>query len=164
MILKPEELNMVEIRKEAVDQYIDFSNLIKSTLENPEFFENYSKKDLIELLENGSKIYLFKYHEFAIASCMLLKISKNRLKELGILDENGIELGPQAVFLDMRGNGIQKFMIKTMEDISKELKYSYIIGVVQKEDEIANSNFKKLHYQIVKEIDNSIIYQKDLTN
>lgn len=166
MKIKPEELNMVVIEKETVEKYIDFSDLIKSTLEHPEYFENYTKKDLIKLLDNGSYIYLYKYHDFALASSMLIKLNKSRMKEfdLDFEEESGIELGPQAVFQDIRENGVQKYLMKKMEEIAKNKNYKYILAIIHKDDNTTNSNIKKLNYGIVKEQKEKIIYKKDLVN
>ncbi len=132
MKIQTKDLNIVVVEKEAIDIYIDFIRLIKSTLQKPYFFQDYSRDELISFLDHNSYIYLFRYHNVYISSCMI--IPTNKKYSFQKENEKVVEFGPQTVFEDVRGNGIQSYMIERLFQISRDLGYDYaVINIDQKD-------------------------------
>ena len=56
--MKLEELTCISENID-IDKYIDFREEVKKNMEYPDWLGDFSKKDLINTLENGSKIWLY---------------------------------------------------------------------------------------------------------
>ena len=162
------DLSILVIEKESLDLYLDFMTLIKSTTEHPEYLGDFTRDDLLYILENKGSIFLFKLGNVIVSTCMLIPTTKEQLKKYGLkLDyKKTIALGPQAVFEDLRGNGIQKYMIEKMEILSKDLGYDHMVFTVDPNNKASVNNIEQEGYQKVgtKEFTRSIrnIYYKDI--
>ena len=144
-----EELKVIVIEKDSLDLYIDFIELIKKTLERQEFLGEFSRTELMDILDNEGYIFMYKYRNILVACSMIIPAGEHDLEEFGIEDDyhKVMEIGPQAVFNDLRGNGIQDFMIKEMEKMAKSLGYEHIITSAHPENTYSINNFKKNNYK-----------------
>ena len=167
MKVNKEELKEIRIDKDSIDRYIDFIELVKRTMEHPEYLGDLKRKDLVKLLNENSLIYLYQLGNIVIASSMIIPASKEELEEMGITTQDKVmELGPQAVFQDLRGNKIQQYMIDKMEHISKELGYLHTIATVHPDNKYSIKNIEEKGYHLLatKEFNRGIrnIYYKDI--
>ena len=167
MKVNKEELKEIRIDKDSIDRYIDFIELVKRTMEHPEYLGDLKRKDLVKLLNENSLIYLYQLGNIVIASSMIIPASKEELEEMEITTHDKVmELGPQAVFQDLRGNKIQQYMIDKMEHISKELGYLHTIATVHPDNKYSIKNIEEKGYHLLatKEFKRGIrnIYYKDI--
>lgn len=150
MKVRPEELDLITIGLDEILSYIDFIEMIKSRMEDKSYLGDFSYDDLCNLIENGTKIYCLKYGRFIVASCMLIPATDKDMKKFGLdFDYHKVaDLGPQAVFLDFRGNGIQKYMIKMLEDKAKSLGYEYLVTTIHPDNTYSSKNVVESNFKL----------------
>ena len=148
-INREKELSVIVIEKDSLDLYIDFIELIKRDLEREDFLGDFSRTELMDILDNKGYIYMYKYRNILVACSVLIPANEKIVKELNLdVDYNKvIEIGPQAVFTDLRGNGIQDYMIKKMESMAKDLGYEHILTTSHPDNIYSINNFKKNNYK-----------------
>ena len=143
-----EDLKVIVIEKDSLDLYIDFINLIKSTLDRKEFLGEFSRSELMDILDNKGYIFMYKFGSILVACTMLIPASEGDMEEFGLdVDYHKVmEIGPQAVFADLRGNGIQDYMLKEMEKMCKNLGFEHLISSAHPDNVYSINNFKKNNY------------------
>ena len=106
-----------------LDEYVDFRELVKQNMEYPEWLGDFSKNDLVNMLKNGSKIWVFYKDNEPVASMMLIPSDEDALRKFG-LDLNYrevVDYGPMFVNPKYVGNKLQYQMLQKIDKYSKML-------------------------------------------
>ena len=79
-------LNELTCINENIDlnEYIMFKEMLKENMENPDWLGDFSKDDLINLLNNNAKIWIYYLNKEPICSMMLIPADKNTLSKFGL--------------------------------------------------------------------------------
>ena len=168
MKINTDELKVLVIEEEAIDYYLDFIGLIKRTMDYPEYLGDFSRSDLIHILNINGIILMFKYGNIVASSCMMIPARIDDIKKMGLkLDSNKImDYGPMAVFEDYRGNKIQQYMIKRCDKLSRDFGYKYAVTTVHPDNIYSIKNIEESGFTYVGEVEFSRgirkVYQKSL--
>lgn len=145
-----------------IDEYIEFRESIKKNMENPEWLGDFSKEDLIFLLNNKSKIWMY-YKDFEpVCSMMLIPSDEKSLNKAEInLDYQVVaSYGPMMVNPDFVGNGLQYQMLKEIDKYSKEIGFEYAETTVHPDNIYSINNLIKDDFKLV----NTKTYKRGIRN
>ncbi len=153
-----------------IDEYIEFREYVKNNMEYPDWLGDFSKKDLGEMLENSSKIWVYSLDKEPVCSMMLITADEESLLKFG-LDLNYKEVGdygPMFVNPKFRGKGLQSEMIKELDRYCISLGYKYAVSTIHPDNIYSINNLVKNNFKLVdtKEFKRGIrnIYLKVLDN
>ena len=142
--MKLEELTCISENID-IDKYIDFRERVKKNMEYPDWLGDFSKKDLIKMLKNESKIWIYFLDDEPVCSMMIIPVDKESLFKLN-LDLNYkdvVEYGPIFVNPKYVGKGLQYQMFLKLDEYCYELGYKYAVGTVHPDNIYSINNFSK---------------------
>lgn len=137
------------LKKSELDQYLSFKDLVKKNMPNPEWLGDFTKDEYEFLLDNESKILIYKIDNQIIASGMTIKATKESLNKfmLDNLDINKtINYGLQLVHPDFVGNGLQNLINKDLDELSIKEGYSYAVGTTNPDNYYSVNNLIKNNF------------------
>lgn len=145
-----------------IDEYIEFRESIKENMEKPEWLGDFSKEDLIFLLNNKSKIWMY-YKDFEpVCSMMLIPSDEKSLNkaEINLDYQVAASYGPMMVNPDFVGNGLQYQMLKEIDKYSKEIGFEYAETTVHPDNIYSINNLIKDDFKLV----NTKTYKRGIRN
>lgn len=80
--MKLEELKCISGKSIDIDKYIEFREQVKKHMKYPEWLGDFSKKDLINMVENKAKIWLYYLNNEPVCSIMLIPADEKALFKL----------------------------------------------------------------------------------
>ncbi len=148
--MKLEELTCISENID-IDKYIDFREQVKKCMEHPEWLGNFSKEDLIKMLENKSKIWVYYLNNEPVCSMMIIPADEKALlkSELDLNFKEVIDYGPMFVNYKFIGNGLQLQMLKMLDEYCINLGYKYVISTVHPDNIYSINNFVKDNFELV---------------
>lgn len=167
--MKLEELTCISENID-IDKYIDFREQVKKNMEYPDWLGDFSKKDLIKMLENETKIWIYYLNDEPVCSIMLIPADEKALLkfELDLNFKEVIDYGPMFVNYKFIGNDLQFQMLKTLDEYCINLGYKYVISTVHPDNIYSINNLVKDNFELVntKKFKRGIrnIYLKKLIN
>ena len=165
--MKLDELNCIHENVD-LDKYIDFREEVKSHMEQPEWLGNFTKEELEELLNRGSKIWVYYLNNEPICSMMVIPAREKDIKkfELDIDYSKTMDYGPMFVNFNYLGNNLQLQMLKYEDNYIKENNYLYAVSTIHPDNIYSIVNFLKDDFKLMstKEFSRGIrnIYFKEL--
>lgn len=164
--MKLNDLNYVN-DKIDVDKYIEYRENVKKEMKEPDWLGDFSKDDILYMLENNSKIWMYFKDEEFICSMMLIPSTKKDLDKFGIdLDFNEVvDYGPMFVNPKYVGNSLQYQMLKELDEYSSNKGYKYAISTVHPDNIYSINNlirdgFELVGYRIFTRGERNIYYKK----
>lgn len=156
--MKIELQNLICIHENInLDEYINFREYIKSTMENPGWLRMLSKKDLENMLRENTKVWIYYNDEEVVCSMLAKPASKEIINEYGLdlIPDEVIEYGSMFVNPKYIGNGLQYQMLLELEKFSIENNYKYVIGTIHPLNTYSIKNILKNDFELVhfKELD-----------
>ena len=152
-----------------IDEYITFREKIKTKMEYPEWLGDFSKEDIIEMIANGSKLWMYYINNLPVCSMMLIPSTQESLDKFEVKNlsyKDVVDYGPMMVYCDYLGNGVQDQMLKEIDNYSKKQGYKYALGTIHPDNIYSINNLLKNNFiQIgLKEFKRGIrnIYYKEL--
>lgn len=133
-----------------LDEYIAFRDLVKKNMEYPEWLGDFSKDNLVNMLNNGSKIWIFYKNNEPVASMMLIPSDEDALRKFG-LDLNYrdvVDYGPMFVNPKYVGNKLQYQMLQKIDKYSKSLGYKYAVGTIHPDNKYSINNLLKAGFEL----------------
>lgn len=165
------QLIVKEINIDEIDEYMYLYNLVKSNMEYPEWLGDFSKDDYIRMLNNNSKLYIWKYNDKIIAAGMIIPARQKDLDKFfssNLNYEEVIDFGPELVHPNYVGNGLQNEILKHLQKQSKKLNYKYAISTIHPDNIYSIYNFKKNNFQEIGIVElkrgTRAIFRKELNN
>ena len=152
-----------------LNKYIEFREYIKTNMTYPEWLGDFSKKDLINLLNNGSKIWIYYLNNEPICSMMLILVNEKDISKFELdLDYREVaDYGPMFVNPKYVGHGLQYQMLQTLDNYCISNKYKYAISTIHPDNIYSINNLikDKFEYKNKKEFKRGTrnIYLKRLT-
>ncbi len=134
-----------------IDEYLKIREEIKSTMSNPTWLGDFTKKDIIALLNNNSKIWMFYNNDEFVCSMMSMPSDKNSLEsfELNNLNyEEVIDYGPMFVSPKYRGQGLQYQMLNYLDEYYKD-QMSYAIITIHPKNIYSINNIFKDKFKLI---------------
>ncbi|HIS17915.1 MAG TPA: hypothetical protein IAC02_04835 [Candidatus Coprovivens excrementavium] len=164
--MKLNDLNYVN-DKIDVDKYIEYRENVKKEMKEPDWLGDFSKDDILYMLDNNSKIWMYFKDEEFICSMMLIPSTKKDLDKFGIdLDFNEVvDYGPMFVNPKYVGNSLQYQMLKELDEYSSNKGYKYAISTVHPNNIYSINNlirdgFELVGYRIFTRGERNIYYKK----
>lgn len=151
-----------------LEKYIELREKVKENMQHPEWLGDFSKEDLIYLLSNNSKIWIYYLEKEPVCSMMLIPSTQKDLDKLGIkLNYKEVaDYGPMFVNPKFVGNGLQYQMLIELDNYVVNLGYKYAAGTIHPDNFYSINNLVKdnFKYQCTKEFTRGIrnIYLKEL--
>ena len=128
-----------------MDKYIVFREYVKGNLEHPDWLGDFSKEDLINLVNNGSKIWVYYLDDEPICSMMIILADEKALSkfDMDLNYKDVIEYGPMFVNHKYIGKGLQYQMFLELDKYCYKLGYKYAVGTVHPDNTYSINNFIK---------------------
>ena len=152
-----------------IDEYIKYRELVKLNMEHPDWLGDFSRDDLIYLLNNNSIIQVYYLGDEWVSSMMLIPSTEKDLKKFEIkLDyRDVVDYGPMFVNPKYVGNGLQYQMLKELDNYSVELGYDYAASTIHPDNIYSINNLVKDGFKLIGTKDftrgTRNIYLKDLS-
>ena len=111
-----------------LDDYLNLYNYVRNNMEHPEWLGTFTKKEIKELLKIGGKIWLYYDNNIPICSTFYIPSSNKALKKHNIKYDESItgSLGPVMVRKEYIGNGLQKEMLKVINNYTQSIGKKHI--------------------------------------
>ena len=92
-----------------LDEYIEFREMVKKNMEHPEWLGDFTKEDLIFMLKNNCKIWIYYLNNEPVCSMLLIPSNENALKklEIDLAHKKVADYGTMFVNPKYVGNGLQ---------------------------------------------------------
>lgn len=153
-----------------IDEYIKWRDKIKEDMTNPEWLGDMTKDDILYLLNNDSRIWMYYHKSNFVCSMMLIPATEEDVNKFG-LDYNYLEVvdyGPIMVSSKYRGNTLQDQMIKQLDKYALEVGYKVAVTTVHPDNEFSINNLLKNGFTFIgkQEFKRGLrnIYVKELDN
>ena len=151
-----------------LDEYIEFREEVKTHMEHPEWLGDFAKEDLIELLNRGSKIWVYYDNNIPVCSMMIIPAREKDIIKFGLSIDcsKTMDYGPMFVNYDYLGNRLQYQMLLIEDNYLKSNNYQYAVSTIHPDNYFSINNFLKDDFKLIdtKEFKRGIrnIYFKEL--
>lgn len=134
-----------------LDDYLSLYKYVRDNMEHPEWLGTFTKEEIINILNNKGKIWIYYDNEKIVCSMFYIPIKEKTLLKHNIyLKEKDVgSLGPIMVSPDYIGNGYQNQMMSVLEEYMKNINKKYIFTKVCSDNIYSLNNMKKNNYQVV---------------
>ena len=134
-----------------IDKYIEFREYVKSYMEHPEWLGDFSKEEIINMLNKNSKIWLYYLNEEPVCSMMLIPATEKALSKFEIyLDYHEVaDYGPMMVSPSYVGNGLQYQMLKEIDNYCLNNNYHYAAGTIHPDNIYSINNLLKDDFKLI---------------
>lgn len=132
-----------------LDKYIEFRESVKERMEHPEWLGDFSKGDLVSLLEDNSEIWVYYLGNIAVCSTMLIPVTSDTLNKFGLdLDyREVIDYGPTFVNYDYIGNSLQYQMLLEANKFALSNGYKFALSTVHPDNFYSINNLLKNNFE-----------------
>ena len=134
-----------------LDEYINFREMVKENMEYPEWLGDFTKEDLIYMLNNKSKIWIYYLDNDPVCSMMLIPSTEKALTKFEIdLNYNEVvDYGPMFVNPKYVGNGLQYKMLKELYEYCKKIGYKFAASTIHPDNIYSIKNLIKDDFKLI---------------
>ena len=134
-----------------LDDYLELYSDVRKSMKNPEWLGTFEKNEIIDILNDGGKIWLYYYDNKAVCSMFYIPANNNTLKKHNILYDESVvaALGPIMVRAGYIGNGYQSKMMGELEKYCKKIGKQYIYTKAHTNNVYSINNMLKNGYILV---------------
>lgn len=153
-----------------VDKYIYWRDRVANDMVDSAWLGDMSRDDILYLLNNGSRIWMYYHKNNFVCSMMLIPTTEEDLKKFGLADDylEIVDYGPIMVNSKYRGNGLQKQMIKYLDKYAKEVGYKKAVVTIHPANLLSIDNLVGMGFRFIgkKQFNRGIrnVYLKELNN
>lgn len=142
--MKLEDLKCVD-NNINLDKYIEYREYTKSNMQYPEWLGDFTKEDLKELLDNGTKIWIYYLDNDFVCSMMSIPSNEEDMVkfDLDFDYKEVIDYGPMFVNFKYVGNNLQYQMLKYLDGYVKSKGYRITIGTIHPDNIYSINNLIK---------------------
>lgn len=142
--MKLKELKCID-KNIDLDQYIEFRETVRKNMEHPDWLGSFSKEDLITMLNNNSKIWIFYLNDDPVCSTMIIPASEKSLAKFDLnLDCcEVVDYGPVFVNPKYTGHRLQYQMLQMQDEYCKKIGYKYAVTTIHPDNLFSINNFIK---------------------
>ena len=132
-------------------EYIKFRELVKENMPNPEWLGDFTKEELIEMLNNNTKIWIYYLNKEPVCSMMIIPSTEKDISkfELNISHTLAVDYGPIFVNPKYQGNSLQYQMLQILDKYVKEHNYKYMITTIHPDNIYCIRNFLKDNFKLI---------------
>lgn len=132
-----------------IKEYIEFVNLVKSNMTNPDWLGDFKENDINNILNSGGRIWIYYKNSEIVCSVMYMSIDEDGIKKFNLdYDKNKVgECGQIMVNPKYIGLGLQNQMLKVIEEYSKKIKNTIILTTIHPDNIYSKNNFIKNNYK-----------------
>lgn len=125
-----------------IDTYIEFRNRVKESMPHPDWLGDFEKEDIVSLLNNNSKIWLYYSKTIPVCSMMLIPADEHAIRkfDLNIDYKEVADYGPMFVNPKFIGNKLQYQMLKELDKYCSNIGYKYAISTVHPDNTYSINN------------------------
>ena len=136
-----------------IDEYIQFREFVISHMEHPEWLGVFSKEDLLTMLSNNSKIWMYYLEDEVVCSMMFIPATeKDAIRfDLEQYYKEVADYGPMMVNPKYRGNGLQYQMLKVLDDYAISNSYKYALATINPDNKYSIHNIEKDNFQFIRQ-------------
>ena len=152
-----------------LDEYIEFREYVKANMLNPDWLGDFSREDLINMLNQGAKIWIYYNDTDLVCSMMFIPSGRESLESFDLNSLNYLDVadyGPIFVNPKYVGNGLQYQMLEILDSYANNKGYKYALVTIHPENTYSINNFLKdeFEYQNTKNFKRGVrnIYMKKL--
>lgn len=129
----------------SIDEYIKYRDLAKENMKYPEWLGDFSKEDLVFLLNNKSKIWMYYLNDEFVCSMMIIPTDRKSLTnfKIGLKSEEVIDYGPIFINPKYIGNSLQYQMLEELDKYCLKGGYKYAISTVHPDNIYSINNLVK---------------------
>ena len=133
--------------------YLHLYKYVRDNMEHPEWLGTFTKEEIIDILNNGGKIWLYYDKENLVCSMFYIPVKEKALRKHNInYNESEVgSLGPIMVSPDYVGHGYQIKMMKVLYEYLRTINKKYVFTKVCTDNFYSLNNFLKDNYTIVHE-------------
>lgn len=131
-----------------LDDYLKLYKYVKDNMEHPEWLGTFERDEIIDILANGGKIWLYYNNNDLVCSQFYIPASNKSLRKHYIEYDESItgSLGPIMVSPDYIGNGLQYEMMKAFDRYCNDIGKKYIFTKVHADNIYSINNILKDGY------------------
>lgn len=126
-----------------IDEYFDFREKIVEEMPHPEWLRNRTKEEIVSLLDNNLKIWVYYLNDEIVCSMILVPADTEIIEKYGLTNKDTVNYGSMIVSPKYRGKGLQYQMLKVLDKCGKEQGYTLAIGTVHPENIYSKNNIIK---------------------
>ena len=149
-----------------LDDYLKLYNYVRDNMENKNWLGTFPKEEIINILNNGGKIWLYYDKDTPVCSMFYIPTTEKVLTKYHIDYQSSItgSLGPIMVSKDYTGNGLQIAMMNVLDEYLKSINIEHIFTKVHADNiysikNILKNGYKEV-YEYVNERGNNKIFLK----
>ena len=149
-----------------LDDYLKLYNYVRDNMENKNWLGTFPKEEIINILNNGGKIWLYYDKDTPVCSMFYIPTTEKVLTKYHIDYQSSItgSLGPIMVSKDYTGNGLQIAMMNVLDEYLKSINIKHIFTKVHADNiysikNILKNGYKEV-YEYVNERGNNKIFLK----
>jgi len=148
--MKLEELRTVN-KNIDLDEYIEFRELVKDNMEYPEWLGDFSKDDLVNLINSNSIIWIYYLDKEPVCSMMLIPSTEKDLNkfEIDLNYKEVVDYGPMFVNPKYIGNKLQYQMLKELDKYCIELGYKYAASTIHPDNIYSINNLVRDDFELI---------------
>lgn len=123
-------------------------------MNHPEWLGDFTKEELMEMLNNNSKIWIYYLNDKPVCSMMIIPSTEKSAMKLGVSNynyENIIDYGPMMVGIKYVGNKLQYQMLKELELYCILKGYKYAVSTIHPENIYSINNLIKDEFTLIGE-------------
>ena len=150
VLLKELKVNVANI---DLDEYLKFYKYVRDNMEHPEWLGTFTKEEIIEILNNGGKIFIYTNDKDIVCSMFYMPVSNKSLNKHNVYyDEKDTgALGPIMVSPKYIGHGLQNQMLQEFDKYCQSINKKYIYTKVHSDNIYCLKNIYKNNYKLVDE-------------
>jgi len=152
MIMKLSDLVCVN-ENVNLDDYLELYDFVRDNMEHPEWLGTFSREEIIDIINNGGKIWLYYDEDNLVCSMFYIPVKNKTLRKHNITyDESDTgSLGPIMVSPLYVGNGLQRQMMDVLDNYCKSINKKYIFTKVHSDNLYSINNIIKNGYVLTHE-------------
>lgn len=139
-----------------INDYLWLYNYVRQNMTHPEWLGTFSKNEIIEILNNGGKIWLYYDQDMPVCSVFYIPSSNKSLRKHHVDYDESVtgSLGPIMVRKEYVGNNLQIAMLEVINNYAKSLGKSHMFTKAHKDNIYSIRNILKDGYKIIDEYEN----------
>lgn len=146
--MKLKQLNCIDSNIN-INEYIEFIEKVKNNMEHPEWLGDFSKEDLLDMLNNNSKIWMYYLNSEPVCSMMLIPSDERILSkfELNLDYKEVVNYGPLFVHPKYVGSRLQLQMLKEIDEYCVNFGYKYAVSTIHPDNIYSINNLLKDNFE-----------------
>lgn len=149
--MKLDDLYLLKDEEIDIDKYFEFYMDVRNNMKHPEWLGVIPKDEVIKILNNGGKLWIYKNDDDIVASIMYIPTKNESLKKHNIDYDASIvgSCGPTMVNQKYVGNGLMMQMLNVLNDYALNNNLEYMETKIHPDNIYSINNFLKEDYELV---------------